>query len=274
MEFQKPPKSSRGIPLAMMEPREGSETLKVSHNWCDPTTWFTESERATGEELTTEDDLVFTSAHANWIDLNHGKYYNEDMIKAPYLPKVYVDEIEATERTPFADSGGNYVADYAAGTVTFTESQAGNTITADYSYEHGSLFITAPTSGKILVIEESEVQFAKDVILNDTVFFQAWAYNPEDLPNKMPAGNADAFKTIMNFIDEARGVHPEIPAIGGAKRGLSQPHMVFPFKYQVIRQLYASMGVEVRLWLENDIPFGGTYATVTFYCTSESEILE
>ena len=256
----------------MPKPREGSETLIVSHNWCDPTTWFTQSVRVNSETLIDSGDgLTFNSNNSYWIDLTHGKYYNEHRICESYLPKIYINGVEAVERDPFADTGGDFYINYTDGKVTFTTSKSGSTITSDYSHANGSQFIIAPSPGKVLNLEESEVQFSQDIILNDSTYFQAFCYNPYDLPNKIPYGNPDVFKTIRNFVDEARGVFPAVPAIGGQKRGLSQPHLIFPFKYQVIRGLLSSYGIEARLWLENDIPFGGEFATVTFYCTSENE---
>jgi len=107
------------------EPRKtGSGLVAVTHNWCDPTTWYTESERVTDEELSdTGDGLTFDSVHEDWIDLVHGKVYREDLISAPYLPVVKVDGVEKTARAPWADSGGDYEIDYASGQVTFFESQ-------------------------------------------------------------------------------------------------------------------------------------------------------
>ena len=271
-DFRRRPASPTGVPLTEAHPREGSETIKVTHDWCDPTTWYQQSKRVTGEELTDSGDgLTFNSVNQNWIDLQHGKIYNEDTLSAPYLPVVKIDGVTATMRTPFADTGGDYQINYAAGTVTFFVSQSGNTITSDYSHEDGSRFTVAPAAGKILNVEESEVQFSKDVDLKDTIIFQAYAYDPEDPPNKIPAGNPDKFKTMMDYIDEARGTYPEIAAVGGTKRGMANAHIVFPFKYQVIRQLRSSYGVELRLWLENDTPHVGERATATFYCTSEVE---
>lgn len=264
--------TTQGLRKVTSEPREGSETLVVSHNWCDPTTWFTQSERVEGEALADSGDgLIFNSLHDYWIDLTHGNYYNEHRIADQYVPSVYIDGVKAAERDPFADTGGDFVIDYKTGNVTFTSNQSGKTITADYSRANGSLFIVSPKPEKVLIIEESEVQFSKDVVLNDSTYFQAFCYNPYDLPNKVAYGHPDIFKTIRNFIDEARGVYPEIPALGGLKRGLSKPHLIFPFKYQVSRDLPVSLGVEARLWLENDIPHTGEFATITFYCTSRDE---
>lgn len=266
------PKSPSGFPLIIPEPREGSSVVIVSHNWCDPTTWYGQSVRVTGETLADSGDgLTFNSAHQHWIDLSHGKIYQEDRISAAYLPNVYIDGVKAVERTPFADSGGDFVIDYATGSVTFSASQAGKMITADYNYENGSRFLIAPDAGKILNIEDSEVQFSGDIVMNDTIYFQAWAYDPNNPPNKVPVSQSTVYKMIRDFVDEARGVYPEIPAIGGAKRGLAHSHVDFPFNYKTIKELVSSYGLEVRVWLEKDIPMGGEFATATFYCTSKSE---
>jgi hypothetical protein len=271
MDFRRKPKSPSGIPLEIPEPREGSSLVIVTHNWCDPTTWFGQSERVVGETLATDDATEFSSANNHWIDLTHGKFYGEDRVSAPYLPAVYVDGAPAVEREPWKSSGGDFEIDYHEGKVTFFASQAGKVVTADYSHENGSLFIVAPEAGRILVIENSEVQFGKDLVMLDTINFQPWAYNPADLPNKVPVGEATVYKTIRDFIDEARGVYPMVPAIGGSARGLASDHVVFPYNYKTVKELPASMGVEIRVWLKDDIQYEGEFATATFYCTSKAE---
>ena len=255
------------------EPRKtGDQAIIVSHNWCDRCTWYGQSVRVIGETLSdTGDGYGFSSAHPYWIDLSHGRLYREDIISSPYLPKVFVDGLQATERAPFSDSGGGFVIDYATGIVTFTSSMAGRTITADYSYENGSRFTIVPKSGKKLWVERAEVQFSADAILNDTVHFQAWAYNPYNLPNKVPVSDKTTYKTARDYIDEANGVYPIVPAFGGLARGVAVGHMVFPFNYMQVKELKSSQGVEIRVWLEGNKMFGGTFGTVTFYCTVYSE---
>ena len=267
------PKTPSGIPLVVPEPREGSSVVIVTHNWCDRCTWYGDSVRVTGETLTDSGDgLTFNSAHQHWIDLIHGRMYAEDKVNAPYLPKIYVEGVEMTERVPWTSSGGDFQIDYETGKVTFFSSQTGKTITADYSYENGSTFYIRPESGKKLQIEKSEVQFSQDVNMTDTINFQAWAYNPADPLNKVPAQAATVYKHIRDFVDEAEGVYPTVPALGGSSgRGLTQQHIVFPFNYKTVKQLYSSMGLEIRIWLSGHQAFGGEFATASFYCVSEDE---
>lgn len=262
---------SEGRVRESVEPRkDGSGLVIVTYNWCDRCTWYQSSTRETGATLTLKSGTTYESGNANWIDLTHGRLYREDMVSAPYLPKIYDNGVQKTERAPFADSGGDFTIDYAAGEVTFAEAPTGP-VTADFSYESGSLFIVSPTAGKRLWVEDSEVQFSTDIDLKDTVHFQAWAYNPADLPNKVPVTAKTTYKTAGDFVDEARGAYPQVPAFGGSSRGLTQPHLVFPFKYLQLKELFYSMGLEIRVWLENDNEFGGERATATFYCTSMDE---
>lgn len=255
-----------------VEPRKtGDGLVIVTHNWCDPTTWYTQSERTTGETLTDSGDgLIFNSVKPNWIDLTHGKIYRENLISASYVPVIKVDGVTMTERAAWADSGGDFTINYATGQVTFFVSQSGKVVTADYSWENGSLFLVAPTTGKRLWIEYSEVQFSKDIEINADTHFQPWAYNPADPPNKIPAASPTTYRSLDNYIEEANGCYPEIPVMGGP-RGFSSPRITFPFKYQTIKELRSSYGVEIRVWLEGNLPFGGEYGTATFYCTSYNE---
>lgn len=271
VDLRRGPRGTDGAPFVMPEPRDGSSLIIVTHNWCDPTTWYTQSVAVSGETLEDSGDgLTFNSDHTHWIDLNHGKIYREDLIKEPYLPSVYIDGVEKTERPSFSDSGGDFVINYAAGTVTFSQAPSG-TVTADYHYENGSQFIVAPAQNKKLIIESSEVQFAKNIDIQDTIHFQVWIYNPYDLPNKIPYTEPTTYKTIKDFIDESRGVYPEVSAIGGSTRGLTNPHVTFPFNYITVKELKYSYGAEIRIWLENGTAFGGEFGTATFYCTSKAD---
>lgn len=273
MDLRKPEQDDAGRLRISAEPRKtGSALVIVTHNWCDPTTWYTESERATSEELADSGDgLTFESDHVNWIDLTHGKIYREDLIASSYVPVVKVDGETKTERAPWAASGGDYSINYATGKVTFFSSQSGKIVTAGYSYATTSLFVVAPESGKTLWVEYSEVQFSKDIDIKSTTNFQPWAYNPASPPNKIPVALATVYKTLDNYIEEANGMYPVVPVMGGT-RGIENERITFPFHYPTVKELKASFGLEIRIWLEGDVPFDGEYGTATFYCTSYGEI--
>lgn len=255
--------------------RIGSELIITTHNFCDPTTWYTESVRIAAETLTDSGNgVLFNSAHTNWIDMTHGKLFDEDALCADiahgYSVVVKINGVVATQRAPFATSGGDCVVDYVAGTVTFASSQSGNTVTVDYSYENGSVWSIVPIEGKRIDIESAEVQFSQDILLNDTIVFEIWGYNPGDLPNKMLYGTSN-YKKMVNYIDEALGSFPVIPAIGGTLRGFQSNIYGFPFRYSAVRQLKSSQGIELHVRLKDNIKFGGEHTTGTFYCTTRDE---
>lgn len=255
------------------EPRkEGSALVFVTHNWCDPCTWYSEALRKTGVTLTDSGDgKTFTSEHPNWINLTHGRLYREDLVAAAHPVIVRVQGIKKNERLPFESEGGDYTVNYEEGSVTFAQDQSGKPVTADFSHANGSMYIVGPTAGKRLWVEKSEVQFSNDVDLKDTIHFCPYAYDPQNPPNKIPVAFPTTYKKAQDFVDEANGTYPQVPAFGGTTRGLSVPHLVFPFNYLALKELRSSQGVEIRVWLNNDKPFGGAFATATFYCTSYND---
>lgn len=240
----------------------------VSHWWNDPTTWYEESVRVTGESLTTSDNLTYSSVNTNWIDLVSGKIYQEDTISTPYLVKIYADGVLQTT---------GFTINYPAGTITFTASQAGKAITADYSYENGSLFTFKPDAGKILMIEHTEVQFSTDTKIPNVIHgdantsgfdFDIYAYNPYDLPNKV-AVKQTKYKSEVDIINDANQGQGWIPHFGNLP-GTSDI-LVFPFEYGTLQPLRDSQGLELRVSLKDNVPLLGSFSTLTIYCMSRSE---
>lgn len=269
------PLNAEGNPTVVSEPRTGNELVLVTHNFCDPTTWYSKSVRVTGQALTDDGTgLTWSAPHDNFIDMTHGKLFDEDALAADvahgYSIKVYVNAVEKTARAPFATTGGDYTVDYKLGKITFASSQAGQTVTADYSYENGSEWLLIPDAGKRIDIEAAEVQFSTDVIINDSIEFDAWVYDINNLPNKM-LYERTTYKRMANYIDEARGAYPQIPAIGGTSRGTQNNIYGFPFRYEMIKAIKASEGTELRVRLKSEQVFGGEHATASFYCNVRNE---
>lgn len=268
-------KNEDSINLISSEPRTGKELILVTHNFCDPTTWYTDSVRIENDALIDSGDgYSWTSSHINWIDMTHGKLFDEDSIilevEHNYTVIIKVDGYEKQQREPFFNNGGDYDVNYETGTITFFENQAGKNVIATYSYENGSTWKLIPLEGKRIDIEQAEAQFSSDVILNDSIVFDIYVYNPFDLPNKVLYNRA-IYKKMTNFIDEAIGSFPVVPAIGGPIRGTANSVYGFPFRYGTVRKILASQGVELHVKLKNDIPFDGEFATATFYTTVRNE---
>jgi hypothetical protein len=52
---------------------------------------------------------------------------------------------------------------------------------------------------------------------------------------------------------------------------MQTPVIICCWDYVGATVLQSSVGLEIWLSLENDIPFGGDFATATFYCSSSVE---
>jgi hypothetical protein len=80
---------------------------------------------------------------------------------------------------------------------------------------------------------------------------------------------------MQDYINEANGAYPLIQRMTFSAsadwRQLTKDTITFPWKYQALKELVSSKGMEVQLQLEHNTPFSGTSATATFYCYSEDE---
>jgi hypothetical protein len=289
-------RTDTGILLAATTKPDYGDVKMFSHNFADPTTWFTESERIT--ELLTARDVDYGSiwygSHRNWIDLTHGKIMGEDRVSSDYLVDAHVYDSygvrcpDCQEKNPHSGEG-NYVVDYASGEIEFDgnvfEHYPDGYVKATYSYANGSVMYVRPTEGKVLSIERSEVQFTTDIVMNDTICFQLWVYayvletalgypigTLAPYGEKYPYSSATKYKSTGDFVAEANGNYPVCPAFGGSGwRGMTQPIITLPFDYSAVKPLKYSYGAEIRVWLEHDEPMCGGYGTVTFYCNSQDE---
>jgi hypothetical protein len=284
MDFRHDPQTPDGKPIRSMFPTEGSRKTFISHDWTDRTTWFSDSKRVTAQALTRNTDTEYAAPHDNLIDTYHAKVWEEDDLVDgdghSYRVKVWVDGVEKTEQDPHEGSGGDFTVDYAAGVVTFLAAVGSEAaVTAEYHYEDGSTFYVRPEAGKKFLIRNSEVQFSKDIILNDSITFETFGlvdvFAPQLMPG-VPSGTLIPlkhvrYKSIKDFYNEANGAMPTYPAIGGSGfRALSQDVVVMKWDYAALLEIISTYGMEVRLYLDHHVPMGGTYATATLYGLSEA----
>jgi hypothetical protein len=257
-----------------IEKAEGARKTAVTPNWCDKTTWYYKATKQTGQTLTDQ------GAHTNydsptsksWVDNYHGRYSSEDFLKTegddvPRM-KVYVDSVEKTEQDPHTGSGGDYTVDYLNGRVTFLSAlSAEAVVTADLWEIGGSCWILKPDAGKKLKITSAEVQFSADISIKDSVTFQLYV-------GGSPYGDPVVYKTMVDYINEANGSKPPIPATTESSptwRDLTVDVITYPWDYQAVTELKSSLAMEIRVELEHDVELGGTIATATFYCLSYPE---
>lgn len=245
----------QGVPIVSIRRPEGTSATIVSHDFCNKSTWYQKATQVLNETLSAN-GLVYSSLNSGWIDLEHGKVYNEHSISDKKRPKIYVGGSEVFS---------GFTINYELGVVTF-DSDPGGVVSSDYYYGSDSCFTLAPSAGKVLLLEHAELQFTKDVQITSPVNFEIWGYNPTDLPNKM-LYKSIKYKNIKDVISSANLGQGVIPAIGE----LTQDIVVFPFTYVTILPMAASQGLELRISMDNNTELGGQWGTVTFYTLSEDE---
>lgn len=279
------PKTTDGKPYVSIWPTEGSRTTSMTHNWCDKTTWYTTAVREVNRDCTNQgDSLSYAMPHTWIVDSYHGKLSGEDYIKDAngfsYRVSATVNGMPKTERDPHYGSGGDFEVNYETGTITFfVANNPGDTVQATYHRVVDSVWRLRPKAGTVLKISRVEAQFSSDIVLTDSVVFQpkglASVFAPQlGLPEGtlIPLGNPTKYKTMMDFINEANGAYPLIPASGGPGwRGLPQGVITYPWDYAALTAVPASLGMEIEVKLEHDTPFTGAVSTAAFYCLSEPE---
>lgn len=253
------PSSVSSLPKMATYPAEGDGATIVSHNFADKCSWFFGSEAVIGEQLT-ESNGVYSSLNPYWIDLTHGRLYDEDAIlgeNPEYAPKIYVDAVEVTT---------GFTINYPAGTVTFDSPPVG-VVTADYHFADTSYFRLKPREGKILTIQQAEVQFSKNAQVLSPFVFEVWGpFGPSATMVPVP-GTRIAYKNAKDFISACNEGQGLIPAWGE----LTQDVHVFPFKYTRIKALKYSQGLEIRVYIQDHQAIPGELATGTFYVGVDSE---
>jgi len=256
-------KNQLGHLRVTVEPRiTDVEYILTTHNFCDKTTWYTASSRITDEVLSTSDNLKFTSINQNWIDLSNGKVLREELIQ-PYFPiMVTVDGVSKVEST--IDVDGDFIVNYADGYIEFNEPTTGQVL-ASYNIPNSSVWVLNPPAGKYLRIEHAEIQISSDLEYNDTIIFEVLTGVVNNV-GTVKAGRRMVYKSFGQIVDEAIGSYPLIPAIAGP-RGTANSIIGFPFRFGEAVLLDSSKNEQLKIYLLRNNVFGGTRATITFYCT-------
>jgi len=266
------------------EPREGQAINFYSPNMCNRTTWYEGCTQVSQFTLTDSGDHITYNTNGThpgpWIDVYHGKIFNEDTLLAadPTLGVTVEVQfggtggwVEQTQNT-FDDTDEDYSVDYDNGTITFNSAlDASDIVRGSFSKAPESMIWTMkPSTGKRLKLMYAEIQMTIDVEMTDDIWYETWAYNPYDLPNKVMVFSF-RYKTISDLLYESTGVYPKIPAFGGTgPRGTGNKDIIiFPFNYNAAKPLLDSQGVEVRI-ITNKV-HTGTLSTTTLYCLEEDE---
>jgi hypothetical protein len=250
--------------VAVLKPSGESYTL-ATHDLCDPCSWERGSTEVTGEALSSNNDLTFTSVNSHWIDLTHGRYYKEDDLSNKKEPKVYIDGVIQTD---------GYSVNYDSGSITFDNPVLGF-VTCDYYHSNTSEWVLEPSQGKKLNLEHAEIQFGKDINMNAPLSFKVMAYNPYFNPAEPPSDENPLrvqyseikYKSIKDVIIGANLGQGYIPKVSGLQNDV----VVFPFNYSTIIPIQSSLGMQIVVSIEGHQPYAGEFAVCTFYLLEENE---
>lgn len=278
------PRTSNGLMRTSSEKTEIGKKNFFTHNWADSTTWYTESVYVENEIPTTSDNVTYQLGHVNVIDTFHGKIFLEDFLKdsssRSYRVLVKVNNVTKSEIDPHTESG-DFLVNYALGRIVFNSSLLpSDEVKVTYHYATTSAFYIRPDVNKKINISVAEVQFSEDIVLNDSIVFQVYGYVDVFAPHlvgalesgtKIPLEDPVIYKTISDFQCDAFKAYPSYPVISSSTwRGMNQKLMVFDWDYISSTSLFAKYGMEIKVSLEHDCAYGGSYASASFYCVSEN----
>jgi hypothetical protein len=282
-----------GNPIVTSAVRAGSKVQIISQNFCDRHTWYSTSARRVDQALTDIGDGLTWALVADKIgvDVTHGRIAHERRIRATYKPVVKVNGVTKTEKDPHSNAG-DYTIDYATMRVTFGSSQAGSTVTLDFSEVVNSKWYLKPLAGKRLRLISAELQFSMDAKMDDTFIFQPrgdvskhtalaayWDANGGPYPagTMLPLGDPTCYQTVFDLICEANLSYPIIPKFQHTAptwRDTVSDILIFAWEYGEQATVDISDGAgwdpnDIEISLEHDVEMEGTCAVVTFYCLSE-----
>lgn len=284
--LRSPPLTSDGRARVALEKTDVDKVTIISHDWSDPTTWYSNAIRVVDEvAINSGDDQQYEISNKWVIDTYHGKLSKEDYLTDQdgysFRTIVKVNDIVKTEQDPHYGSGGDYTVDYLDGYIDFISPLSpSDEVKITYHYATNSTFVVKPDVGKQIKIVYVEVQFSKDIVITDSTVFQPNGYvdifAPNLTPDPYPPGtlipleNPVVYKGITDYQNDANRSYPSYPAMGGPGwRGMGEDIIVFVWDYTSSTILRSDYGMEIAISLQHDEPFAGSYATVTFYCTVE-----
>jgi hypothetical protein len=281
-----PPLTIDGRQRVAIEKSDASKKNFFSHDFTDPTTWYSTSYRVVENATDSGDHQTYNLSHQVVVDLFHGKIWGEDFLRDAngysYRVAVRVDGVSKNEVDPHTQAG-DFIVNYMEGKIVFSSPQSADAVVqVEYHHMVDSTFVVKPDPGKLLYVTFAEAQFSRDIILTDTVAFQPYGLVDVFAPQLtsanivpsgtlIPLGSPVLYKTLRDYQTEAVKAYPAYPAMGGTGwRGMAADVIIMDWDYLSSTSLRSDMGMEIRIKLQHDVPFGGSYATCSFYCTSEA----
>lgn len=263
---------------AELVPAEGRRHDCYTSDFCKKETWWQDSARVTNETLTDSGDhKTYNPATSRyWVDVTHGKLFREWELQEDYGPVIKVDGNTKTEN-PAGRTTGDYSIDYTTGDVTFNSALAGTeVVTASYSYVQTSLFKAQAPTGYVWTSNTVKVMYAKNIGMRDSVYFQLWGDVGYGM---MPLSSPEIYQTLDDLKKDASRIEWEdsIETGGGGDydswRMPTEPRVFLYYDYtaRAANALQGAYSMEIRCWLENDVPFVGEMGCASFFGRKDEE---
>jgi len=188
------------LDTAIFPPAVSRKNL-FTHDFTDPTTWYTSAEKIVDEPMFLNTEGLGTRVYdidvTQWdrevcvIQAQNAKIFGEDTLLAPdgetYAPVLTVDGNVMTPKTIENLTDFDYEIDFSSerftgdtrprrgGRVEFRdEPPDGSEIRLTFYRATDSRFFIRPAPGKVLELDSVEIQFSTNVSVRDTMIFQPY----------------------------------------------------------------------------------------------------
>lgn len=248
-------KDNYGIQAVTIVPSSLSSFDAVSHDFCDPTTWYQEATVVLGEELATFDNLIFNFANPTVIE--YEKIVNNDKVPVNRQLKLYINNIEIDKDSILINN-----IDYINGIITFNSPQVG-IVTADYAYvdpsnPNRSRWTLVPAPESIIAVTTAKIKFSKDITYPSPMTFNIKTNS--DIESSVII-SSKKYKTLRDLTIFAS--HWEIlPALGEFNNDIV--HFVYDYKSSIVLDSANNMSIELAI--DDNTPRTGEIGVVTFRC--------
>jgi hypothetical protein len=284
-------KSVTAIPI-------GGGIRQITHNYCDPCTWWQESTEHTDQATTSGDQLTYDiTGHTNLIDLRHGRAVFEESITTStvvpngntmtnIVPTVSVDAVALDQSNEDATSGDDrYTIDYDAGTVTFAVARGGaEAVTVSFRKSGNSDFTIVPDAGKRITLEDVEVDCTENIDMTTSVVTTVYGSHTTLTGGAIVPVEVRKYKVFHDFHAAARKFWGPVPSGFGGTGGVSSPKWTFQWEYIRSDELYATANYvdqnldpasitvnKIVVTTGDHLALGGDLLTLAFYGSQAGE---
>jgi len=264
----------------------------ITHNYCDPCSWWHESTEHTDQATTSGDSLTYDiTGHTNLIDLRHGRFTFEDNITtstvAPngntmtnLVPTVLLDSTPLSQTLEdHATDPDRYTIDYENGDVVFGVVRTGEVVTVSFRKSGSSKFTIKPSAtGKKIVLQDAEVDVTENIDMTSKFTVDVNGSHTTVTGGSIVSLAKKIYKNMHDFQAAARRFWGPVPANFGGTGGVASPKWTFEWQYSRSDELFATANYRdinigaalitlnrVEVYIDDDVAFGGDYLTVTMY---------